>query len=670
MILSKLFKYVFWLAINFIFLVCLILLVSTVNFVKKLPPIEDVLDDRKRGSVTLLDKNKEVFAWRGNQFGGVLRARDLNQFLHDAIISVEDKRFYSHLGLSLRGILGAIRINLKEGRGPLQGHGGSTITQQVAKTLCLLRSEDMSEKMCRRSTISRKLLEIPFSLALEFKYSKEDILSIYINRVYLGSGAYGFQAASERYFKKSASELSIGQAALLAGLLKAPSKYSPVKNIKRSQARAEVVLELMRDQKSITQAEFEESVSNPSEIADPDLNRLGSYYADWIVQDAPREITQQSKEDLVIQTYFEGKIQKAVDDTITDYIENKISPDSKVQIAAIVMSRNGEVKAMSGGRPENNIPGQFNRAYQAKRQPGSAFKPFVYGAALNLGISPSTIIYDEPIKIIYGKNNEREYSPENYDRKYLGPVTIEQAFSKSLNTIAVKVGNEIGLNRITTLASEMGIKSKLSNDPSLPLGTSEVSLLEITSAYAGFLNDGIQVPPRGWKNMSIRSSGEVIIQEGKSEKKRIISKLAAQSLKYLMYTSVKEGTGKRAALEGWQVAGKTGTSQSFRDAWFIGFTNKYIIGIWMGNDDNQPLKDVNGGGLPASIWAEIMTKITKDHEDQTEITMVTSDQFDILKVYENFPDNPKTYLFDKDRNASGRGTSLIRGLIRALLWGE
>ena len=424
MILSRFFKYVFWLAINFIFLVCLIVLFSTVNFVKKLPPIDDLLDDRKRGSVTLLDKNKEVFAWRGNQFGGVLRARDLNQFLHDAIISVEDKRFYSHLGLSLRGILGAIRINLQEGRGPLQGHGGSTITQQVAKTLCLLRSKDMSEKMCRRSTISRKLLEIPFSLALEFKYSKEDILSIYINRVYLGSGAYGFQAAAERYFNKSASELSVGQAALLAGLLKAPSKYSPVKNIKRSQARAKIVLELMRDQKSITQTEFEEAVTNPSEIADPDLNRLGSYYADWIVQDAPREITQQSKEDLVIQTYFDGNIQKVVDDTITYYLKNKISPHSKVQIAAVVMSQNGEVRAMSGGRPENNIPGQFNRAYQAKRQPGSAFKPFVYGAALNLGISPSTIIYDEPIKIIYGENNEREYSPQNYDRKYLGPVSI------------------------------------------------------------------------------------------------------------------------------------------------------------------------------------------------------------------------------------------------------
>ncbi len=670
MILSKLFKYVFWLALNFIFLVCLILFFSTVNFVKKLPPIEELLDDRKRGSVTLLDKNQEIFAWRGNQFGGVLRTKDLNHFLHDAIIAVEDKRFYSHLGLSLRGILGAIRINLKEGRGPLQGHGGSTITQQVAKTLCLLRSKDMSEKMCRRSTISRKLLEIPFSLALEFKYSKEDILSIYINRVYLGSGAYGFQAAAERYFNKRASELSVGQAALLAGLLKAPSKYSPVKNIQRAQARAKVVLELMRDQKSITQAEFENAVASPSTIADPNLNRLGSYYADWVVQDAPREITQQSKEDLVIQTYFDGKIQKAVDDTITDYLQNRISSHSKAQIAAVVISRSGEVRAMSGGRPENNIPGQYNRAYQSKRQPGSAFKPFVYGAALNLGISPSTIINDEPIEITYGKNKEREYSPENYDRKYLGPVSIEKAFSRSLNTIAVKVGNEIGLNRITTLASEMGIQSKLSNDPSIPLGTSEVTLLEITSAYAGFLNDGIQTLPRGWNSMSIRSNGEIIIQEGKSENKRIISKLAAQSLKYLMYMSVKEGTGKRAAIKGWQVAGKTGTSQSFRDAWFIGFTNKYIIGIWMGNDNNEPLKDVNGGGLPASIWAEIMTKITKGDKDQTNIEMITPDQFDILKLYENLPDSGRAYLFDKNPDKTGRGTSLIRGLIKALLWGD
>ena len=299
------------------------------------------------------------------------------------------------------------------------------------------------------------------------KYSKEDILSIYINRVYLGSGAYGFQAAAERYFNKSASELSIGQAALLAGLLKAPSKYSPVKNIKRSQARAQVVLELMRDQKSITQAEFEGSVSNPSEIADPDLNRLGSYYADWIVQDAPREITQQSKEDLVIQTYFDGKVQKAVDDTITDYLENKISPDSKVQIAAIVMSRNGEVKAMSGGRPENNIPGQFNRAYQAKRQPGSAFKPFVYAAAFEEGnFFPGSILNDSPIdnrSVAIGGNTGilGEWGSESQSVSYKGKITAREALYSSKNAASIRLGKTLGRKKVINLVKNAGIKSSM-----------------------------------------------------------------------------------------------------------------------------------------------------------------------------------------------------------------
>ena len=229
-ILRKTLKYLLWVSLNVAMIVFLMLFIAVVNYVNKLPPIATLLDDRKRGSVTLLDRNNDVFAWRGNQFGGILKSKGLNRVLHDAIISVEDRSFYSHYGISIRGILGAIRINLREGRGPFSGHGGSTITQQVAKILCLLQGDSNTQKHCRRSTISRKLLEIPFALALEYAYSKEDILSIYINRVYLGSGAYGFEAASERYFNKNSSELSIGEAALLAGLLKAPSRYSPINN--------------------------------------------------------------------------------------------------------------------------------------------------------------------------------------------------------------------------------------------------------------------------------------------------------------------------------------------------------------------------------------------------------------------------------------------------------
>jgi len=668
-ILRKTLKYLLWLSVNVSVIVSVILFIAVVNYVNKLPPIEELLDDRKRGSVTLLDRNNEVFAWRGNQFGGILKSNVLNPVLHDAIISVEDRTFYSHYGVSLRGILGAIRINLREGRGPFSGHGGSTITQQVAKILCLLQGDINTQKHCRRSTISRKLLEIPFALALEYAYSKKDILSIYINRVYLGSGAYGFEAASERYFNKSSSELSIGEAALLAGLLKAPTRYSPINNKDLSQSRALTVLKIMRDQKQISVTDFEKAVKSLPIIQENNINEIGSYYADWVMQDAPQEITTQSKEDIIIRTYFDPKIQKAVDNTILSFLETEIMSDSKAQIAIVVMSADGRVRAMSGGRPSEKIPGQFNRAYQAKRQPGSAFKPFVYAAALDIGISPNTILTDEPVTIMFGENNYKEYSPKNYDNKYLGPVTIEEAFSKSLNTVAVKVGTQIGINRVKTLARELGIETFIPSEPSIALGSSEVNLLELTTAYAGILNNGTKVYAKGWRDLSVKKSNEIIIKEGSEQGFRVFSKLAAQTLKYLMFSSVETGTGKNASVKNWQIAGKTGTSQSFRDAWFVGFSTNYVIGVWMGNDDNRPLKNVSGGGLPAKIFSKIMTKISFELATKKEIAMVSSDQFDTLSIYENPAAKFQTQSQDKISREQ-KNSSLIGGLIRALLWGD
>ena len=668
-ILRKTLKYLLWLSVNVSVIVSVILFIAVVNYVNKLPPIEELLDDRKRGSVTLLDRNNEVFAWRGNQFGGILKSNVLNPVLHDAIISVEDRTFYSHYGVSLRGILGAIRINLREGRGPFSGHGGSTITQQVAKILCLLQGDINTQKHCRRSTISRKLLEIPFALALEYAYSKKDILSIYINRVYLGSGAYGFEAASERYFNKSSSELSIGEAALLAGLLKAPTRYSPINNKDLSQSRALTVLKIMRDQKQISVTDFEKAVKSLPIIRENNINEIGSYYADWVMQDAPQEITTQSKEDIIIRTYFDPKIQKAVDNTILSFLETEIMSDSKAQIAIVVMSADGHVRAMSGGRPSEKIPGQFNRAYQAKRQPGSAFKPFVYGAALDIGISPNTILTDEPVTIMFGENNYKEYSPKNYDNKYLGPVTIEEAFSKSLNTVAVKVGTQIGINRVKTLARELGIETFIPSEPSIALGSSEVNLLELTTAYAGILNNGTKVYAKGWRDLSVKKSNEIIIKEGSEQGFRVFSKLAAQTLKYLMFASVETGTGKNASVKNWQIAGKTGTSQSFRDAWFVGFSTNYVIGVWMGNDDNRPLKNVSGGGLPAKIFSKIMTKISFELATKKEIAMVSPDQFDTLSIYEN--PAAKFQIQSQDKiSREQKNSSLIGGLIRALLWGD
>ncbi len=668
-ILRKTLKYLLWLSVNVAVIVSAIILIAVVNYVNKLPPIEELLDDRKRGSVTLLDKNNEVFAWRGNQFGGILKSNVLNRALHDAIISVEDKTFYSHYGVSVRGILGAIRINLREGRGPFSGHGGSTITQQVAKILCLLQGDINSQKHCRRSTISRKLLEIPFALALEYRYSKEDILSIYINRVYLGSGAYGFEAASERYFNKNSSELSIEEAALLAGLLKAPTRYSPINNKDLSQARALTVLKIMKDQKLISITDFEKAVKSLPVIQENNINEIGSYYADWIMQDAPQEITKQSKEDIIIRTYFDPKIQKAVDDTILSFLETEIMSKSKAQIAVVVLSADGHVRAMSGGRPSEKIPGQFNRAYQAKRQPGSAFKPFVYGAALDLGISPNTVLTDEPVTITFGTNNYKEYSPKNYDNKYLGPVTIEEAFSKSLNTVAVKVGNKIGINRVKTLARELGIETAIPSEPSIALGSSEVSLLELTTAYAGILNNGRKVYSKGWRDLRVKKNDEIIIREGSEQGLRVFSKLAAQTLKYLMFSSVETGTGKNASVQDWQIAGKTGTSQSFRDAWFVGFSSNYVIGVWMGNDDNRPLKNVSGGGLPAKIFSKIMSKISFEFANKKQMAMVSPDQFDTLSIYEDQSTKFQFQSQDKIKRDQ-KNSSLIGGLIRALLWGD
>ena len=668
-IFKKTLKYLLWLSLNVALIVSVILIIAVVNYVNKLPPIAELLDDRKRGSVTLLDRNKNVFAWRGNQFGGILKSKGMNRVLHDAIISVEDRTFYSHFGVSIRGVVGAIRINLREGRGPFSGHGGSTITQQVAKILCLLQGNTNTQKHCRRSTISRKLLEIPFALALEYAYSKEDILSIYINRVYLGSGAYGFEAASERYFNKNSSDLSTGEAALLAGLLKAPTRYSPINNKELSQARALTVLKIMREQKSISIKDFEEAANDLPLIQKNNINEIGSYYADWVMQDAPQEITKQSKEDIIIRTYFDPKIQRAIDETVSFFLETEIMAASKAQIAVVVMSADGRVRGMSGGRPSEKIPGQFNRAFQAKRQPGSAFKPFVYGAALDLGISPNTIIMDEPVTIMFGKNNYKEYSPKNYDNKYLGPVTVEEAFSKSLNTVAVKVGNQIGINRVKTLANELGIETVIPSEPSIALGSSEVNLLELTTAYAGILNNGIKINPKGWQNLRIKETNEIIISEGAEEGFRVFSKLAAQTLKYLMFSSVEKGTGKNASVSDWQIAGKTGTSQSFRDAWFVGFSNNYVIGVWMGNDDNRPLKNVNGGGLPAKIFSKIMTKISFELVSTKEIAMILPNQFDTLRSYD---ESAAKFRFQSQEEVDGKpkNSSLIGGLIRALLWGD
>ncbi|WP_417256682.1 transglycosylase domain-containing protein [Celeribacter halophilus] len=584
-----------------------------------LPPYSELLDGRARGSVTLLDRNSSVFAWRGEQFGGQITADTVSPHLKHAIIATEDKRFYRHFGVSPRGIASAIRINLSEGRGPLSGHGGSTLTQQTAKLLCLgvpydpntWKNQTEYEADCRETTMARKIKEMVFAMAMEARYSKDEILSIYMNRAYLGAGANGFEAAAQRYFGKSAAEVNIAESAMLAGLLQAPTRYAPTNNLQRSQERAGIVLLLMNQQGYITEEERAYAKAHPAELSETAEKRAGGYFADWVMGSGPDFLTRDTTEDVVIETTFDQRIQSAAEEALTWIFENKVRAGSEAQAAIVVMSADGAVRAMVGGR-KLKVSGAFNRATQAKRQPGSSFKPFVYATALDMGWSYDDVIIDEPITLdIPGSG---PWSPQNYDRKFHGPVTVTDALKHSYNIPAVKLAMDAGLENVRTVAEMFGIESDLAQGPALALGASETTLLEMTGAYAGILNGGSSVTPYGLKSLRLKGDSTPLMGQEGGLGERVITPDSAQQLIYMMYNAVQSGTGARAQIPGVEVAGKTGTTQAARDAWFMGFTADYVAGVWMGYDDNSPLTGVTGGGLPAEIWQRTMAQVQEGLE--------------------------------------------------------
>ncbi len=569
-----------------------------------LPPMEAQLDGRAGGSVVLLDRDREIFAWRGEQFDGSLRTGNVSRHLKNAVVATEDKRFYSHFGLSPRGIASAIKINLREGRGPLSGHGGSTLTQQVAKLLCL--GEDLPEAECRQQTILRKIKEIPYSFAMELKYEKDDILSIYLNRAYLGGGAQGFEAAAQRYFGKSARELNAAESAMLAGLLKAPSRYAPTNNLQRAQDRSSVVVGLMQAQGYLTRVEAELALARPATLSQAAQERAGGYFADWIMADAPSFLTSDTGEDVEILTTFDRGIQKAAEEALTYVFENSVRDGSEAQAAIVVMSADGAVRAMVGGRKIDGS-GLFNRATQASRQPGSSFKPFVYGAALESGMHPFDMVLDAPLTIdIPGSG---PWSPRNYTNEFYGDLQMVDAMANSLNTVAVRLSEQVGREKVRAIARDFGVMSELAEGPALALGASNVTLLEMTGAYAGILNGGRQSLPYGWLDLRIRRDDQILMSLERTEGFRVLNERASGYLVYMMSQVVETGSGARAALADRPVAGKTGTTQGARDAWFIGFTGDYVAGVWMGYDDNSKLTGVTGGGLPAEIWRETMERV-------------------------------------------------------------
>ncbi|MFD1913228.1 transglycosylase domain-containing protein [Halodurantibacterium flavum] len=586
---------------------------ATFYYYSTLPPVTQLLDGRSRGSVTLLDNEGRVFAWRGETFGGQITAQNVSPHLQHAVVATEDRRFYHHLGVSPRGIASAVRINLREGRGPFSGNGGSTITQQVAKLLCLgvpfereTQTEAEYEAECRESSVWRKIKEVPYALAMEAKYSKDEILTIYLNRAYLGAGARGFEAAAQRYFGKSANEVNPSEAAMLAGLLVAPSYYAPTRNLERAQGRANVILGLMAEQGYLTSAELSQSRSNPARLSEAAEARAGGYFADWVMESGPSFLTRETTEDVVIRTTLDQRLQRAAEEALAHIFETKVREGSEAQAAIVVMSSDGAVRAMVGGR-RTQVSGAFNRATQALRQTGSSFKPFVYAAAMDLGYHPSDWVEDSPLTIhIPGSG---PWSPRNYTNDFRGQVTLTEAFKHSLNIPAIRVSEAVGRENVRRVAAEFGIRSDMAQGPALPLGASEATLVEMTGAYAGLLNGGNAVRPYGLLELRLAGDNQLLIGKEGGIQNRVISERAARLTTYMMREVIESGTGTRARLPDREAAGKTGTTSAARDAWFIGFTADYVAGVWMGYDDNTPLNGVTGGGLPAEIWREVMVRV-------------------------------------------------------------
>jgi penicillin-binding protein 1A len=529
-----------------------------------------------------------VIANRGTTGGEALALEDMSPYIPEAIVAIEDRRFYSHFGVDPLGLARALVTNLTTGH---MVQGGSTLTQQLAKNLFL--SPDR--------TLERKVQEVLLALWLEQKYTKDQILAMYLNRVFFGSNAYGVEAASRRYFNKSARDVNLGEAALLAGLVKAPSRLSPARDPEAANARAQVVLQTMREQGYITDDEVKTAMSQTPAKAKRYWSGAGHYVADMVMDQLPGLIGD-VKEDIVVDTTIDKTLEKRAEQSLNDVLGKDGAKLDTSQAALVSLDGTGAIRALVGGR--DYADSQFNRAVTAKRQPGSSFKPFVYAAALEKGLTPFSVFNDAPIRI-------GDWTPENYEKKYNGEVTLATALAKSLNTVAAQLVMYDGPDQVIKLAHRLGIESELQPNASIALGTSEVSLTELTGAYAAFMNGGYKATPHVIRRVTTADGSKVLYENTYDNPPRVLSEAIAANMNTMMMGVINQGTGKSAKLSGWQAAGKTGTTQNSRDALFVGFTSNLTTGVWFGNDDGKPMKKVTGGGLPAKAWQEFMVAAHK-----------------------------------------------------------
>ncbi|HWA62929.1 MAG TPA: penicillin-binding protein 1A [Caulobacteraceae bacterium] len=549
-----------------------------------LPDTSKLYDVQRQPSITYLDRSGAVVAVRGSQYSPPADIDKLPPYVPAAFVAIEDRQFYHHFGFNPWGMLRSEIWNLAHPGGPLRG--GSTITQQLARNLFLTPAQN----------IRRKAQELILAVWLEAHFSKKQILALYMNRVNFGGGAYGIEAAAQRYFNKPAKDLTLGEAALLAATMKGPSRYNPAANSERAARRATVVLNEMVRMGAITPQQRDETFAHPVHVSAFLANQRAQYFVDWLDNQVRSQVGEPT-EDLVVETTLDLPIQAAAEQAVRAGVAAHAAQGVQ-QAALVALDGEGRIRAYVGGAIY--AESQFDRAGDARRQAGSSFKPFVYLTAMEAGHTPFEPVVDEPIKI-------GNWEPKNYTGRYLGPITLQTALAQSINTVAARLANEVGTGKVADTAHRLGITSKIQTDPSMALGAVEVSPVEMAQAYDAFANGGFRARAYGIERIRT-ASGKVLYDHSVAPVARepVIGSPALQYMNQMLRQVVIAGTGTRARVPGYDLAGKTGTTSDYKDAWFVGYTGGFVAAVWTGKDDATPMKKVTGGGPPAEIWHNFM----------------------------------------------------------------
>jgi penicillin-binding protein 1A len=574
-------KIAYWAAVALIWMV-IFAVAFVIVFSRGLPDTSKLYDIHRQPSISYLDRSGTLLGVRGSQYAPPVDIDKLPDYVPAAFIAIEDHNFYHHFGFDALGIVRSLGRNIVHRHGPLAG--GSTITQQLARNLFLTPDQ----------TYKRKAQELLLAFWLERQYSKKQILALYMNRVYFGAGAYGIEAAAQRYFNKPASELTVGEAALLAGLLKSPTHYSPVSDQERAARRATIVLDRMVETRAITAEQREEAFRHPVKVSKTLASAHAQYFVDWVDQQV-RQLVGQPETDLVVETTLDLPLDTLAAQAAKATVERQQAAGVQ-QAAVVAMDGVGRVRALIGGVDYGES--QFNRAVEARRQAGSSWKPFVYLTAMEQGRTPDVQVVDEPVTI-------NGWSPRNYTNKYLGPLTLQQALAQSINTVAARLADEVGRQNVANTARRLGIRSPINTDPAMALGTTGVSPLEMAQAYAPFSNGGDLALAYGIERIRT-ADGKVLYEHHQEARQNVIANPALTYMVQMMRTVISSGTGTRAAIKGYDLAGKTGTTSDYKDAWFMGYTGGFVTAVWVGKDNNTPMRKVTGGGAPAEIWRAFM----------------------------------------------------------------